>query len=172
LKSLSYLNKYFFKYRYRLLLGIIFITVSNLFAIYPAQVTRITIDFVTSSYGVYQLFNGTSVQQHLFDSYAGIFLFFFGVILLSTLLKGLFMFFMRQTVIIMSRFIEYDLKNEIFAKYQELDLAFYRRNNTGDLMARISEDVSQVRMYLGPAIMYSINLLVLFFLVVGGGGGG
>jgi ABC-type multidrug transport system fused ATPase/permease subunit len=82
------------------------------------------------------------------------------------LLKGIFLFFMRQTLIVMSRHIEYDLKNEIYRHYQSLPLSFYRRNNTGDLMARISEDVSRVRMYLGPAIMYGLNLVTLFVLVI------
>ena len=83
-----------------------------------------------------------------------------------SLAKGFFLFLMRQTIIVMSRRIEFDLKNEIYKQYQNLDLSFYKKNNTGDLMNRISEDVSHVRMYLGPGIMYSINLVVLFTLVV------
>jgi ATP-binding cassette subfamily B protein len=91
----------------------------------------------------------------------------FGLIVIaSALIKGLFMFFMRQTIIVMSRLIEFDLKNDIFAHYQKLDLAFYKKNKTGDLMARISEDVSQVRMYVGPAIMYAISTVTLFLLVM------
>ena len=82
------------------------------------------------------------------------------------LLKGIFMFLMRQTIIVMSRYIEYDMKNEIYEHYQQLDLSFYNKNNTGDLMNRISEDVGRVRMYVGPAIMYTINLLVMFILVM------
>jgi ATP-binding cassette subfamily B protein len=82
------------------------------------------------------------------------------------LLKGLFMFFMRQTIIVVSRYIEYDLKNDIYKHYQELDYNFYATNNTGDLMNRISEDVSRVRMYVGPAIMYTVNLVVMFILVI------
>ena len=82
------------------------------------------------------------------------------------ILKGIFLFFTRQTIIVMSRLIEYDLKNEIFAKYQSLNISFYKKNKTGDLMNRISEDVSKVRMYLGPAIMYTINVIVLFIMVV------
>ena len=94
-------------------------------------------------------------------------LLFFGfLVLLLAILKGLFMFFMRQTIIVMSRLIEYDLKNEVYDQYQKLSMSFYKRNNTGDLMNRISEDVSRVRMYLGPAIMYTINLIVLFTLVI------
>ncbi|MEY5068796.1 MAG: hypothetical protein RLZ47_658, partial [Bacteroidota bacterium] len=90
-----------------------------------------------------------------------------GCIVLSlALLRGIFLFFMRQTIILMSRHIEYDLKNEIYAHYQQLSLAFFRRNNTGDLMNRVTEDVSRVRMYLGPAIMYTINTVVLFILII------
>jgi ATP-binding cassette subfamily B multidrug efflux pump len=89
------------------------------------------------------------------------------VIIVTTLIKGVFMFFMRQTIIVMSRHIEFDLKNEIYKHYQILPLSFYKKNRTGDLMARISEDVSQVRMYIGPAVMYSLNLIVLFILVIG-----
>ena len=89
-----------------------------------------------------------------------------GIYMLLSLGKGFFLFLMRQTLIIMSRHIEYDLKNEIYDHYQKLDYAFYKKNNTGDLMNRISEDVSQVRMYLGPGIMYSINLVILFFMVI------
>src|SRR6188474_1148164 len=80
-------------------------------------------------------------------------------------IKGIFMFFMRQTIIVVSRLIEYDMKNDIYNHYQILNLSFYRRNNTGDLMNRVSEDVSRVRMYIGPAIMYSINLIVRFILI-------
>ena len=83
-----------------------------------------------------------------------------------SLFKGIFLFFTRQTIIVMSRNIEYDLKNEIFSKYQKLSIAFYKNNKTGDLMNRISEDVTKVRMYLGPAIMYSINVSVLFIMVI------
>ena len=82
-----------------------------------------------------------------------------GIYMLLSLLKGFFLFLMRQTIIVMSRFIEFDLKNEIFTHYQKLDTAFYKKNSTGDLMNLISEDVSQVRMYLGPGVMYSINLV-------------
>lgn len=93
-------------------------------------------------------------------------LFFGGMVLLSAIIKGIFMYFMRQTIIVMSRYIEYDLKNEIFSHYQKLGASFYSKNYTGDLMNRISEDVSQVRMYLGPAIMYTINLVAMFIIVI------
>ena len=88
------------------------------------------------------------------------------MLILFALLKGVFMFFMRQTIIVMSRLIEFDIKNEIFKHYQKLDRAFYKRNNTGDMMARISEDVTKVRMFLGPATMYPINMISLFIFVM------
>ncbi len=141
-------------------------TISVLFAIYPAQLTRITIDYLVESKGIYQVFKGSSLQLSLFNQLATVFLLFLGLVVVSSLVKGLFMFFMRQTIIVMSRHVEFDQKNEVFQQYQKLNLSFYKRNNTGDLMSRISEDVSQVRMYVGPAIMYSINLAVTFLLVI------
>jgi len=166
LKSLKHLNKYLFKYRYRLGTGIFFIIVSNLFAIYPPQIARYAIDYAAESRTKYILFPESALKKNLFNDYSEAFLIFLLLIVFAVLMKGLFMFFMRQTIIVMSRLIEYDLKNEIYEQYQRLDLSFYKRNNTGDLMARISEDVSQVRMYLGPAIMYTINLAVLVVLTV------
>ncbi len=167
MKSLFYLNKYLIKYKFRLLFGLIFIVASNLFAIYPAQIIRDAFDEVK-----FYLENGTvsnrSILQEVyrFNDFGSMLLAFGMLVIVLALLKGLFTFLTRQTIIIMSRKIEYDLKNEIFAHYQDLDLLFYKQNNTGDLMNRISEDVSKVRMYLGPGIMYSINLLVLFVLVI------
>ena len=112
------------------------------------------------------MLDGTSAQGEMRTLFISTLLIFGAVYLALALIKGVFMFFMRQTIIIMSRLIEYDLKNELYARYQVLDQAFYKRNNTGDLMSRVAEDVSRVRMYLGPAVMYSINLVVLFVLVV------
>jgi ATP-binding cassette, subfamily B, multidrug efflux pump len=165
-KALFSINKYFFKYKYHFIFGIFFVAISNLFAIYPAQLTRLTIDYVADSKGVYDQYADSSLSAGVFTSFSQVFLIFFALVVLSSLLKGLFMFFMRQTIIVMSRRVEYDQKNEIFNHYQKLSLSFYKRNNTGDLMARISEDVGQVRMYVGPAIMYSINLIVTFILVI------
>jgi ATP-binding cassette subfamily B multidrug efflux pump len=166
-KSLWRLNKYLYKYKGYLLLGIIFTIISNIFVIIPAQLVRIAIDYVVESFSFYQFFEDGDLRQEARGVFLN-FIFIFGVlILLMALLRGFFLFLIRQTLIAMSRFIEYDLKNEIFEHYQKLPLSFYRKNSTGDLMARISEDVSRVRMYLGPAIMYGINLLVLFPLVIG-----
>ena len=166
MKSLSYLNKYLFKYKYRFLLGILFVTLSNIFAIIPAQIVRHAFDLVNEGITLHNLYAGLNQQEAIYDVFARNVSLYAGIILLMALLKGIFTFYMRQTIIVMSRLIENDLKNEIYHHYQTLPLSFYRRNNTGDLMARISEDVSRVRMYLGPAIMYGINLITLFLMVV------
>ncbi len=166
MKHLSYLNKFFYKYRWRFVPGIIFVIISNIFAVLPASVIRIAFDLVTENIATYRLFNGFSKQQVIYDSLGSSLLLFGVLVLVLALLRGLFMFFMRQTLILMSRHIEYDMKNEIYAHYQKLTLAFFRRNNTGDLMNRATEDVSRVRMYVGPAIMYTINTTVLFILVI------
>ncbi|MDN4165976.1 ABC transporter ATP-binding protein [Cytophagales bacterium LB-30] len=166
MKYLSYLNKYLGKYKYHLLLGTIFIIISNVFAILPAQVVRYSFDLVRENIQMYHLFSGTQLQEDFYGFFAtGIFL-YGGIILIMAILRGVFLFLMRQTIIVMSRLIEFDLKNEIYEHYQTLPLSFYRKNNTGDLMARISEDVSRVRMYIGPAIMYAINLMSLFIMVI------
>ena len=149
-----------------MLLGIIFVSISNLFGILPAQLIRNALNVVSDNLQVYRQFDGFSSQAGVYRLITFSILVFGLLVLLMALLKGLFMFFMRQTIIVMSRLIEYDLKNEIFDHYQRLTPSFYTRNNTGDLMNRISEDVSRVRMYLGPAIMYTINLVVLFALVI------
>lgn len=166
MKSLLFLNRYFFRYRWRLLLGVLFVTISNVFAIFPAQIIRHAFDVVGEMLVTHQLFNGFEAQNSIAEVLSKTVMLFGMLVLAMALLKGLFMFFMRQTIIVMSRLIEYDLKNDIFCHYQSLSLAFYKRNKTGDLMNRISEDVSRVRMYVGPAIMYSINLIVLFVLVI------
>ncbi len=166
MKALSYLNKYLLKYKWHLLLGILFTVISNLFGIIPAQLVRQALDLVGETLSIYFLY-GESAQQAELYSIFGYSILLFGVLtLVMALLKGVFLFLVRQTIIVMSRHIEYDLKNEIYLKYQELPLSFYRKNSTGDLMARISEDVSKVRMYLGPSIMYIINTIVLFVLVI------
>lgn len=167
MKSLWRLNKYLYKYKGYLLLGILFTFISNVFVIIPAQLVRIAIDYVVESFSFYQFFDEGALTQDARGVFLQ-FIFIFGLlILLMALLRGFFLFLIRQTIIAMSRYIEYDLKNDIFNHYQALPLSFYRSNSTGDLMARISEDVSRVRMYLGPAIMYGINLIILFPMVIG-----
>ncbi len=177
--SLKYLNKYLYKYRVRLIAGILFVAVSNVFAIFPAQLIREAFNVVANSDEMNQFADQSELTKTAESVDVGLFtnwvdgmslgnalLFFAGLVLLMALLQGVFTFFTRQTVIIMSRLIEYDLKNEIYDHYQELSMAFYKRNNTGDIMNRISEDVSRVRMYLGPGIMYTTNLVTRFVLVI------
>lgn len=166
MKELAYLNKFFYKYRWRFLPGILFVIISNLFAVLPAQVIRIAFDLVNENIAIYKLYNGFQKQDRIAIIFGQSLLFFGLTVLLLALFRGVFLFFMRQTIILMSRHIEYDLKNEIYHHYQKLSMAFYRRNNTGDLMNRVTEDVSRVRMYLGPAIMYTINTSVLFILII------
>lgn len=166
MKSLKYLNKYLFKYKYRLLLGFVFIICINLFAVYPAQLIRDSLNIVEA-----KLTGVENPQSSFFTTYIDtlslpkIILLYGLVIFGVAIIKGIFTFFMRQTIIIMSRLIEFDLKNEIYEHYQNLDPTFYKENNTGDIMNRITEDVTKVRMYLGPGIMYSMNLIALFVIV-------
>ena len=167
MKALKHLNKYLFKYKYRLLLGIIFIIISNVFGLYPAQIIREAFDTADAELSGKPLEETSFLTSYFVGlSFTKIILLFGVVVLGLALMKGLFTFFTRQTIIIMSRLIEFDLKNEIYNHYQQLDATFYKENNTGDIMNRISDDVSKVRMYLGPGIMYTINLVVLFILVV------
>lgn len=159
--NLRSLNKYIWRYKWRLLLGMLFVAISNVFAVIPPVIIRNVIDKVNSNITSYRMILDTGLsedlQQIIFRS-----VLISGLILLSlAVARGVFMFFMRQTIIVMSRLIEYDLKNDIYKHYQELDTQFFKTHYTGDLMNRIAEDVSRVRMYLGPAIMYSTNLVVL-----------
>jgi len=167
MKELKFLNKYLQKYRNRLLIGAFFVIISNIFLLFPAQIIRIAFDLVNENINSSFLLNGFEGQDDYKSFIGGMSLLLGGIFLILALIRGLFLFLMRQTIIVVSRLIEYDLKNEIYAHYQVLSLAFYRRENTGDLMARATEDVSRVRMYLGPAIMYTINTVVLFVLVIG-----
>jgi len=166
MKELQYLNKYLIKYKWHLLLGLAFVIISNIFQIIPAQMVRYAIDLVVDNIRLYRSFNGLVIQQEFFNVFAKSILICASIILIMALLRGFFLYLVRQTLIVMSRLIEFDLKNEIFKHYQTLPLSFYRRNNTGDLMNRISEDVSRVRMYLGPAIMYGLNLITLFAILI------
>ena len=147
-------------------MGTLFIIIANYFSIMPAVLVRYSFDLLKGNYELFKLFDGFDLQTDAYALFAKSIWILGILILISALLRGIFMFFMRQTIIVMSRIIEYDLKNEIFEHYQSLPLSFYRKNNTGDLMNRISEDVSKVRMYFGPAIMYGITLLTLFLMVI------
>lgn len=168
MRHLSVLNKYFIRYKWRLLSGILFVAISNVFAVLSPQIVRNTLDEVYRNIGNYHALGSSpaagALRSHVMQLVmtAGIWL------LVYAFLRGIFMFFMRQTIIVMSRHIEYDQKNEVFDHYQKLSTAFYKNNATGDMMSRISEDVSRVRMYTGPAIMYVINLVVLIGLCLWG----
>ena len=166
MKDLAHLNKFFVKYIWYLIPGVLFVIISNVFIVLPAQVVRVALDLVMENIGMYHLFAGFDRQQMIYDIFGTSLLLFGVLILVLYLIRGVFLFFQRQTIILMSRHIEYDQKNEIYAHYQKLSLAFYRRHNTGDLMNRVTEDVSRVRMYLGPGIMYSVNTVTLFILVI------
>ena len=145
LGSLKALNKYLKRYRKLLFGGIIFVIVSNFFAVISARVVGHAFDDIITSLKAHKYIGSIIVNNAI-------------LIIGAALLTGLFMFFMRQTIIVMSRKIEFDMKNDLYDHFQKLSLSYYRRHNTGDLMARITEDVSRVRMYIGPAIMYGINL--------------
>ncbi len=156
MKALKHINKYFFKYRWRLGLGVLFVILSNIFGVYSVTYVRDAIDFLKDI---------PTVKANVSEPYAK--LLYFGMLIIGlAIVSGFFLFLMRQTIIVMSRLIEYDLKNEIYEHYQKLDVSFYKRNNTGDIMNRISEDVSKVRMYIGPAIMYVINTIITFSLTI------
>ena len=181
MNHLSSVNKYFWRYRWRLALGIIFIIVSNYFGILAPQVTGYVVDKVSerinlitntppptvkASKGVVDpLVQWLTTRFDFYELPFAKLIMYTGIILMMlALLRGFFMFLMRQTIIVMSRHIEFDQKNDIYRHYQDLDAQFYKTHSTGDLMSRMAEDVSRVRMYTGPAVMYLINLVVLIGL--------
>jgi len=166
MKELRHLNPYLLKYKWHLILGTVFVIISNVFQIVPAKLVRDALDLVVDNIKIYQSLDRLDTQQQFFGVFAFGILIYAGLILVMALLRGIFLYFVRQTLIVMSRHIEYDLKNDIFHHYQTLPLSFYRRQNTGDLMNRISEDVGRVRMYIGPAIMYGLTLITLFIMLI------
>lgn len=166
MKELSYLNKYFYKYKWRLIPGVLFVIISNFFGVLPAKVIREAFDLVKENIDLYKLYNDFDSQAAIFSTIGKSLLYFGIIVLVLALLRGIFLFLMRQSIIVVSRYIEYDLKNEIYQHYQSLDFAFFRKNNTGDLMNRATEDVNQVRNYLGPAIMYTINTVTLSVMII------
>jgi ATP-binding cassette subfamily B multidrug efflux pump len=188
MKALAYLNPYFWKYRGRLFLGFVFIALTNVFNVYAPELIGQSIDFVHQILSNQTAWQNGNVEIPVPDAmrymepithwgenitlnsgnighWAWVVGFTLGLgYLIVFLIKGVFLFYQRQSLIVMSRHMEFDLKNEIYNKYQELDSTFYKQNRTGDLMNRISEDVNRVRMYLGPAVMYTINLVVLLVM--------
>lgn len=166
MKALFSLNHYFWRYKSLLLWGILTVVVSNIFGVYPPQVVRLAIDWVADLVKVHGLQQGFDSQMS-FAGTVGVGLLLFGVIVVAlALMRGLFLFFTRQTLIVLSRKIEHDMRRDIYEHYQKLPLSFYRKNSTGDLMARITEDINRVRNYLGPGVMYTINTLTLSVIVI------
>lgn len=157
MKELQYLNKYFVKYKYHFLTGIVITIVAQIFSLYTPKL-------ISSSFKAIEDFSHQShapvsmIRQELIHNIL--------LIILTTIVAGFLTFLMRQTLIVMSRHIEFDLKNEVFKQYENLSQNFYKQNRTGDLMNRISEDVSKVRMYVGPAVMYTINTIIRFAIVI------
>ena len=157
MKELGYLNKYFIKYKYSFLLGIFITIIAQIFSLFTPKL-------ISKSFKVIEGFSKDNtvsksiIQQELITNIS--------LIILTTIIAGFLSFLMRQTLIVMSRHIEFDLKNEVFRQYENLSQNFYKQNRTGDLMNRISEDVSKVRMYVGPAVMYAINTFIRFAIVI------
>lgn len=166
MRSLLSLTKYLSKYTKYLIIGLVFVLLSNVFAILIPPIMRESIDGLLLMLDQDKMPHYFNRIPHYFHSLLGIAMLSGGLILLSAILKGICMYFMRMTIIVMSRYIEYDQKNDIFKHYQKLGQDFYARNYTGDLMNRISDDVSKVRMFTGPAIMYSLNLTCMIIMVV------
>lgn len=157
MKELQYLNKYFIKYKFRFLFGIIITIVAQIFALYTPELVGKSISLI-EAFLKSENKDTILLKNELFKNIA--------LILLCTLIAGFLTFLMRQSLIVMSRFVEFDLKNEIFNHYQNLSQNFYKKNRTGDLMNRISEDVGKVRMYVGPAVMYTINTIIRFAAII------
>lgn len=157
MKELKYLNKFFLKYRNKIIIGILITIIARIFALVAPNLVGDSITLIE------KYFLESSINENLLKEKLLINIF---LIIGSAFVAGIFTFLMRQTLINVSRYIEFDLKNEIYNKYQELDQKFYKNNRTGDLMNRISEDVSKVRMYVGPALMYTINTIALFIIII------
>lgn len=156
MKELQYLNKYFVKYKYRFLLGIVITIVAQIFRLFTPKL-------ISKSFKAIEDFHKNNISNEIIKSQL-----IENILLIvgTTIIAGILTFLMRQTLIVMSRHIEFDLKNEVFKHYEVLDQNFYKQNRTGDLMSRISEDVAKVRMYVGPAVMYTINTLITFTIVI------
>jgi ATP-binding cassette subfamily B protein len=157
MKELQYLNKYFIKYKFRFLFGIVITIVAQIFALYTPELVGKSISLI-EAFLKSENKDTVILKNELFKNIA--------LIIFCTLIAGFLTFLMRQTLIVMSRFVEFDLKNEIFNHYQNLSQNFYKKNRTGDLMNRISEDVGKVRMYVGPAVMYTINTIIRFAAII------
>ena len=157
MKELRYLNKYFVKYKYSFLLGILFTIIAQIFSLFTPKLISQSFKII-ESFSKDNTITKSVIQQELISNIL--------LIIATTIIAGFLSFLMRQTLIVMSRHVEFDLKNEVFRQYENLSQNFYKQNRTGDLMNRISEDVSKVRMYVGPAVMYSINTVIRFAIVI------
>lgn len=157
MRELKYLNKYLFKYKIQLVTGVLIAIIARVFALFAPRLVNNSLTIVEE----FIKFENISIEYLKKELIINITL-----IVITAIISGFLTFLIRQTIINVSRYIEFDLKNEIYDQYQKLDLEFYKKNKTGDLMTRITEDVSKVRMYFGPAIMYSINTTVLFIIVI------
>ncbi|WP_396183177.1 ABC transporter ATP-binding protein [Flavobacterium sp.] len=157
MKELYYLNKYFIKYKFRFLLGILITIVAQIFSLFTPKLISKSLNII-EEYIKNPIKDSNLIKQELLLS--------LGLIIGATIIAGFLTFLMRQTLIVMSRYIEFDLKNEVFQHYERLSQSFYKQNRTGDLMNRISEDVGKVRMYVGPAVMYTINTFIRFAIVI------
>lgn len=166
MKHLAALNKYFVKYKWRFLLGMLFTAVSIVFSVFQPILVRQIFDLLDQNIRSYRMMEDTSLKSFFHAGFTKTLAFYGLSILGLALLSGFFMFLQRQTLIVMSRHIEYDLKNEVFRQYQRLDLNFFKMNRTGDLMSRITEDVSRVRMYVGPAIMYATRTIIMMVMII------
>ena len=165
--NLAHLNKYFYKHSKLIIPGIFFVILSNLFAIFSAQILRQAVDLIAEYLWLYKIsYQVDEYKIRLIGILSSILIGFSLLYFVFHLLKGAFLFLMRQTIIVASRHIEYELKNEIYQHIQNLPLSFFKMNKTGDIMTRITEDVSRVRMYVGPAFMYSINLVFLIIITI------
>jgi ATP-binding cassette, subfamily B, multidrug efflux pump len=157
MKELQYLNKYFVKYKYSFLIGIVITIVAQIFSLFTPKLISKSFTII-EGFAKDKSLSAAIIQQELISNIV--------LIIATTIIAGFLTFLMRQTLIVMSRHIEFDLKNEVFQQYENLSQNFYKQNRTGDLMSRISEDVSKVRMYVGPAVMYTINTLIRFAIVI------
>ncbi|WP_160717191.1 ABC transporter ATP-binding protein [Chitinophaga solisilvae] len=166
MKHLAALNTYFLKYKWRLILGLLFTAVSIVFSVFQPIMVRQIFDLLSHNLDEYRLLSDTGLKGAFRADFSRILAFYGVSILLFALLSGFFLFLQRQTLIVMSRHIEFDLKNAIYQHYQKLDLNFFKMHRTGDLMSRITEDVSRVRMYVGPAIMYASRTVFLIVIIV------
>ena len=157
MKELHYLNKYFIKYKYRFLLGIVITIIAQIFSLFIPKLVSKSMNII-DAYIKNPIIDTSIIKKELLIS--------LGLIIGATIIAGFLTFLMRQTLIVMSRYVEFDLKNEVFQQYERLSQSFYKGNRTGDLMNRISEDVGKVRMYVGPAVMYTINTIIRFTIVI------